>query len=165
VRAGIALGSNLGDRHDNLHRAREAISRLARGRQTIGSAIYETEAIGCEVDAPRFYNAVLEIEYDGSARDLLQQLRTIEEQLGRPTDHPRNRSRTIDLDLLYFGDEQVETPQLHLPHPRLPERRFVLAPLADIRGDLVLPNQKRTVAQLLRHLTDSARVVRAKEQW
>ncbi|MFL6537166.1 MAG: 2-amino-4-hydroxy-6-hydroxymethyldihydropteridine diphosphokinase [Chthoniobacterales bacterium] len=165
MKAGIALGSNVGDRLHNLRRAREAIARLATNGETIGSPIYETEAVNCERDAPPFYNAIVELHYAGSPCELLRHLRTIEAELGRPADHPRNQSRTIDLDLLYFGEEQIDTPELRLPHPRLHERRFVLAPLADIRADLVLPNQSGSVAELLARLDDPARVVRANEQW
>src|SRR5206468_7869618 len=107
-----------GDRLHNLRRAREAIARLATNGETIGSPIYETEAVNCELDAPPFYNAILELDYNGSACELLRHLRTIEAELGRPADHPRNQSRTIDLDLLYFGEEQIDTPELRLPHPR-----------------------------------------------
>jgi 2-amino-4-hydroxy-6-hydroxymethyldihydropteridine diphosphokinase len=165
VRAGIAVGSNLGDRLSNLKSARDAIARLADGANVIASCVYETDAVACEPGASRFYNAVLEIEYAGSARDLLGQLRTIEAQLGRPTKHVRNTSRTIDLDLLYFDDEQLDTSDLELPHPRLHERHFVLAPLADIRPGLVLPNQSCSVGDLLANVRDSARVERAREQW
>lgn len=162
MRAGIALGSNLGDRRANLRRARSEIAKLGG---FISSSVYETAPVGCETGALSFYNAVIEIEYAGSARDLLGQLRATEVSLGRPTNHARNVSRTIDLDLLYFGDEQLDTPELELPHPRLHERRFVLVPLAEIRPELVLPNQSRTVAELLAQLSDSSRVERAKEQW
>lgn len=165
MRAGIALGSNVGHRLWNLRRAREAITGLNNGSELVASAIYETEPIGCEADASPFYNAVVEIDYSGSPFELLRELRSIEEQLGRPANHARNISRTIDLDLLYFADEQLETTELHLPHPRLHERRFVLAPLAQIRPDLVLPKQSVTVAESLAKLRDSTRVVRASEQW
>jgi 2-amino-4-hydroxy-6-hydroxymethyldihydropteridine diphosphokinase len=115
----------------------------------LASGVYETEPIGCEPGAGAFLNVVVEIGYSGSAGDLLHVLRSIEEQLGRPSRHPKNTSRTIDLDILYFGDERLDTPELQLPHPRLRERRFVLQPLADIRPDLVLPGFSTTVAELL----------------
>ena len=164
MRAGVALGSNLGKRLQNLQRARKEIEALSSGA-TAASTVYETEPVNCEADAPSFYNAVIEIEYTGSAPELLRELRGVEERLGRPGDHPRNVSRTIDLDLLYLGDQRSDTPELRLPHPRMRERRFVLAPLADIRAGLVLPNERATVAKLLEHLPELPRVVRASEQW
>lgn len=165
MRAGIALGSNLGHRLSNLLRAREQIARLSSDRELAASPIYETDPVDCESNAPSFYNAVIEIDYAGSPSELLAELRAIEEQLGRPANHARNTSRTIDLDLLYFGDEQIDTPNLRLPHPRLHDRRFVLAPLAEIRPELLLPNETATVAELLATLPESPPVVRASEQW
>lgn len=162
MKAGIALGSNIGDRLANLRRAREEIAKLGA---VIASAIYETEPVGCEASAAPFYNTVLELDYSESARELLRELRETEERLGRPRDHERNVSRRIDLDLLYFGEERIDTPELRVPHPRLHGRRFVLAPLAEIRPELVLPNQTQTVAELLASLPRTERVVRGKEQW
>ena len=98
-------------------------------------------------------------------RGLLKELKKIESSLGRPEDHPRNVSRAIDIDLLYAGDTKIDDEQLHIPHPRMHERRFVLEPLAEIRPDLVLPNQTQTAAALLQNLRDSAGVVRLKDQW
>ena len=165
MKAGIALGSNVGDRLANLRRARQALTTLANGGAGTGSSIWETEAVDCEPNASPFYNAIVEIEYSGSAPELLRELRSIEAQLGRPANHARNVSRTIDLDLLYFGDERLDTPELRLPHPHMHERRFVLEPLAEIRPEFVLPNQTATVSELLAQLPDSPRVVRAREQW
>ena len=142
MRAGVALGSNLGDRLGNLNSARRQISSLANVRPPIfASAAYETEPVACEPGAPKFLNAVMEIGYAGEPEELLRQLRAIESSLGRPPAHARNVSRTVDLDLLYFGEVQVAGADLELPHPRMHERRFVLEPLAEIRPDLMLPAQ------------------------
>ena len=166
MRTAIALGSNLGDRLANLRAARQAIVDLSGVTEPIlASAIYETEPIGCEPGAGRFFNAVFEFEYDGDPVELLKKLSGIEESLGRARDHRRNVSRKIDIDLLYCGERQVESEQLQLPHPRLHLRRFVLQPLADIRPDLVLPNQSKTVRELLAQLDDSSKVLRSNEQW
>lgn len=164
MKAGIALGSNLGDRLDNLRRARDEIRRLSSG-PLAASPIYETAPVDCEPDAPPFLNAVVEIDYTGSALQLLHELRAIEARLGRPADHARNASRMIDLDILYFGAEEIASAELQVPHPRIAQRRFVLAPLADIRPDLILPQQRLTTAELLASLPTSPRVVRANEQW
>lgn len=165
-RAGIALGSNLGDRLSHLKAARERVSRLPGvGPPLLASSVYETEPINCEPNAPEFLNAVMEINYAGSAIDLLHELRCIEAALGRPAMHARNSARTLDLDLLYFGEQTMPGPDLELPHPRLRERRFVLEPLAEIRGNLVLPCETESVAALLRRLPGSPPLLRIASEW
>lgn len=166
MRAGIALGSNVGDPLANLKAARAEIKRITGAAPPISaSRIYETEPVDCEPGARSFLNAVIEIGFDGGASELHAELQEIERQLGRPSDHPRNVSRIIDLDLLYFGDQKIDTPELRLPHPRMDERAFVLQPLADIRPELVLPNQRQSVRELLAALGDTSQLVRAAAQW
>ena len=166
MKAGIALGSNLGDRLTNLRNARAEIAALNDVRPPIrASALYETEPVGCEEGASKFLNAVVEFEYSGDAQDLLRALAAIEKRLGRPAAHARNVSRSIDLDLLYFGDLEIETAELQLPHPRIIDREFVLRPLADISPDLVLPKQTEPVGELLRRLPNSGAVVRIVAEW
>jgi 2-amino-4-hydroxy-6-hydroxymethyldihydropteridine diphosphokinase len=166
MRAGVALGSNLGDRLANLRTARNEIAALSGvGPAIRASAIYETEPVGCETGAVKFLNAAIEFEYAGKGQGLLRELAAIEKLLGRPATHKRNVSRTIDLDLLYFGDLEIETAELQLPHPRLMEREFVLRPLADIRPDLVLPKQTEPVRALLLRLNDAGAVVQFDGEW
>jgi 2-amino-4-hydroxy-6-hydroxymethyldihydropteridine diphosphokinase len=166
MRVGLALGSNIGDRPVNLRAARKAIVDLAGvSGPILSSSIYETEPVDCEPGAEKFFNAVMEIGYDNDPIDLLKKLKAIENSLGRPANHPRNISRKIDIDLLYAGDMIIDNEQLHIPHPRMHLRRFVLAPLAETRPDLILPNQRKTVGELLAALDDPAEVVRAREQW
>ncbi|MEY2562093.1 MAG: 2-amino-4-hydroxy-6-hydroxymethyldihydropteridine diphosphokinase [Verrucomicrobiota bacterium] len=166
MKAGVALGSNLGDRLANLLNARAEIAALNDVRPPIrASAIYETEPVGCEEGASKFLNAALEFEYSGDAQDLLHALAAIEKRLGRPAAHARNVSRSIDLDLLYFGDLEIETAELQLPHPRIIDREFVLRPLADISPELVLPKQTEPVRALLRRLPNSGAVVRVGGEW
>jgi 2-amino-4-hydroxy-6-hydroxymethyldihydropteridine diphosphokinase len=166
MRIAVALGSNLGNRLENLRAARKAIFNLANVKPPIlSSAVYETEPIGCEPGAGKFLNAVVECEYEADPARLLEQLIQIEETLGRKRDHPRNFSRTIDIDLLYCGDQQINDERLQLPHPRLHLRTFVLRPLADIRSDLVLSGEKKTVSNLLADFKDSDAVVRFAESW
>ncbi len=131
----------------------------------LASPLYDTAPIGCEPGAANFLNGVVEIDYDGDAHALLRELRKIESTLGRSPDHQRNASRTVDLDLLYFGALAIATGTLQVPHPRMHERRFVLQPLADIRPELLLPSQTQTVAELLQQLTDTSAVVRSAAQW
>lgn len=163
-RAGVALGSNIGDRLAHLVAARQMIAEFAAG-PLLASAVYETMPIACEPGAGTFLNAVVEVGCDSDAAALLHELRNTEARLGRPSVHPRNISRTIDLDLLYFGDATVNSAALQVPHPRMHERRFVLQPLADIRPDLVLPSQTKTISDLLEELGDTSPVVRAEAQW
>lgn len=166
TRAGIALGSNVGDRLQNLRAARQAISELRNFRAPLlASAVYNTEPVGCDPGCEDFLNAALEIGYGGEARELLQELRAIEARLGRPVAHRRNAPRTVDLDLLYFGDDVISTDELQLPHPRMCERRFVLQPLADVRPELMLPPDGVTVSALLAQLPTAPAVVRFATQW
>lgn len=166
MRVSVALGSNIGDRLANFQATRKAIVDLAGVSAPIfSSSIYETEPVDCEPGAEKFFNAVLEVGYEGDPRNFLSDLKKIESSFGRPADHPRNVSRQIDIDLLYAGDAKIDNERLHVPHPRMHLRRFVLEPLAEIRPDLVLPNQTQTVAELLENLRDSAAVVRLKDQW
>ena len=116
-------------------------------------------------DASKFLNAVVEFDYDGDPGQLLEQLARIEESLGRKRDHQKNVSRTLDIDLLYCGDRQIDNERLQLPHPRMHLRKFVLQPLTDIRPDLILPNQRKTVRQLLAASDESGDVVRLMNTW
>jgi len=171
-RAGIALGSNLGNRLENLRNAREHVRSITGVHPPLfQSAIYETAAVNCEPGAGDFYNATIEIGFEGLAESLFRALQQIEEALGRmPESRTRsgNRlsiSRPIDLDLLYFGEERIDLPQLQLPHPRMIMRRFVLQPLADINPDLQLPDHPATVRELLAGLPPDNSVKRVIERW
>src|SRR5437764_10916127 len=162
----VALGSNFGDRLENLRAARNSILHLPNVKPPIlPSTTYETKPVDCETGAGKFLNAVVEFEYEGDPARLLEQLIQIEEGLGRKRDHPQNVSRTIDIDLLYCGDRRINDERLQLPHPRLHLRTFVLRPLADIRPDLVLSGEKKTVRDLLTDSKDSGAVVRFAESW
>lgn len=166
TKVGVALGSNIGERLANLRNARRDIAKLNAVRPPMrSSAIYETEPVGCERGAGKFFNAAIEFGYEGNVRDLLCELVTIEKMLGRPATRARNVSRTIDLDLLYFGDLEMETPELQLPHPRMGEREFVLRPLADIVPSLVLPKQTEPVSELLLQVPMTEGVVRVAIEW
>jgi len=162
----VALGSNLGDRMENLRAARKEIVALAGVTPPIlSSAIYETDPMGCEPGAGKFLNAVLEFDYDGDPAELLAELRRIEESLGRARNHLRNVSRKIDIDLLYCGNLKIDSEQLQVPHPRMHLRKFVLQPLAKIRPEMVLPDQTKTVRELLAQLGESAKVMRLSDDW
>jgi 2-amino-4-hydroxy-6-hydroxymethyldihydropteridine diphosphokinase len=165
-RAAIAIGSNLGDRLGNLQMARDRIRTLdGVTLPSVQSAIYETSPVDCEAGAQKFYNAVIEIGFEKSADELFEALQEIERALGRERDHRRNVSRTIDLDLLYFGSEERAEPPLQLPHPRMTTRKFVLQPLCDIAPDLRLPGQTKNVGELLAELPEQGRITRLMDTW
>ena len=166
MRTAVALGSNIGDRLETLRAARKAILDLANVKAPIlSSAVYETEPVGCEPGAGKFLNAVVEFEYRDEPARLLEQLIEIEEALGRKRDHRPNVSRTIDIDLLYCGDQRIDDERLQLPHARLHLREFVLQPLVDIRPDLVLPCQKKTIRELLAEVEQSGEAIRFAKDW
>jgi 2-amino-4-hydroxy-6-hydroxymethyldihydropteridine diphosphokinase len=166
MRTAVALGSNLGDRLENLRAARKAMFGLSNMKPPIlSSAIYETEPVDCEPGADKFLNAVIEFDYEGGPASLLEQLMRIEQAQGRRRDHPKNVSRTIDIDLLYCGDHNIEDERLQLPHPRMHLRKFVLQPLSDIRPELILPGQTKTVNELLHEVDESGKLVRFTNEW
>ena len=166
MRTAVALGSNLEDRLENLQAARRQIIQLDEVHPPIlSSGIYETDPVDCERDASKFLNAIVEFDYEGDPVQLLEQLVRIEESLGRKRDHQKNVSRTIDIDLLYCGDRQIDNERLQLPHPRMHLRKFVLQPLTDIQPDLILPNQRKTIRQLLAASDESGDVVRLMNTW
>jgi 2-amino-4-hydroxy-6-hydroxymethyldihydropteridine diphosphokinase len=150
VRAFIGLGSNLGERRVTL---RAAIGRL-RGLPEVEvkgvSSFRETDPVGY-VDQPRFLNGAVELETDLSARSLLGALLELERAFGRDRSAgPPQGPRTLDLDLLLYGDATIDEPLLKVPHPRLHERRFVLEPLAELDPDLEIPGQGSVQALLAR---------------
>ena len=149
-RAGIALGSNLGDRLANLQAARDCLREIATpGEPFLEASNYQTEPQLCPPGSPTFYNSVVELAFTGDAFQLLELTQGIEKMLGRTGAPERNAPRIIDVDLLYFGEEIIDTEALVLPHPRICERLFVLQPLAEIRPELVLPGHTRSIAELL----------------
>jgi 2-amino-4-hydroxy-6-hydroxymethyldihydropteridine diphosphokinase len=143
ARVYIGLGSNLGDREAAL---RGALHLLGDDVVAV-SSFRETDPVGY-LDQPRFLNAAAALETQLQPRALLERLLEVERELGRTRDGPRFGPRTIDLDLLLYGDRVIDEPGLVVPHPRLAERRFVLEPLAELDPDLVVPGRGR-VSDLL----------------
>jgi 2-amino-4-hydroxy-6-hydroxymethyldihydropteridine diphosphokinase len=146
----IALGSNLGDRSENLRLAREQIGapdlRVLRA-----SSIYETAPRDVQ-DQPWFLNQVIECETDLFPRQLLARLQKIERAMGRKRTGVKG-PREIDLDILLFGDAVLKAPELEVPHPRLAERRFALEPLAELVPDKKHPGTRRTMREMLAGVT------------
>ena len=138
ARAYLGLGSNLGDRAAHLQFALDGLAARA-GRVVAISPVYETDPVGGPPQ-PEYLNAVVAIETELSPRDLLGVAKALETEAGREPAAPDNRwgPRPLDIDVLVVGDERVDEPDLVVPHPRIHQRAFVLAPLADVAPDLVV---------------------------
>ncbi len=150
MRAFVGLGSNLGDRELMLRRAVDELDRLPGTELRGVSAFRDTAPVGY-LDQPRFLNAAAELETELSARRLLDELLRIEADLGRDrAQAPPQGPRTIDLDLLLFGESEIREPGLEVPHPRLHERRFALEPLFDLDPALFVPGRGPIEALLAR---------------
>ncbi|HEX9743220.1 MAG TPA: 2-amino-4-hydroxy-6-hydroxymethyldihydropteridine diphosphokinase [Nitrospiraceae bacterium] len=161
----IGFGSNLGDRVDFCDRAVTLLSLLPHSQLIAVSSLYETEPVA-DAGAPGedwFLNGVMQVETDITPQSLLTVCREIERSLGRDPEH-RSGPRTIDLDILLYGDRMFQEQELTVPHPRLHLRRFVLEPLVELEPTLIHPALKQTVSQLLAQLTDRHQVRRINPQ-
>ena len=168
MRTGIALGSNLGDRLAHLRQARAAILALpgVDGASSLTAPVFQTAPVDCTPGSSQFLNSVLEVDCWCDPGVLLLALRAIEARAGRPQNHGFNAPRPLDLDVLYAGETVRQTDELTLPHPRMFQRRFVLAPLSRICPHLILPGQTGTVTAILERLDDDpASVALVGEQW
>jgi 2-amino-4-hydroxy-6-hydroxymethyldihydropteridine diphosphokinase len=148
MRAYLGIGANLGEREQTIRRALAALDAEDGVRVVAVSTLRETEPVGY-LDQPRFLNGAAAVETELSPVELLQRLLAVERGLGRERSGPRYGPRTIDLDLLLYGDQEVEEPGLTVPHPRLAERRFALEPLAELDPELVVPGRGRVSDLLL----------------
>lgn len=163
-RAFIGIGTNLGDRIANYHEALERIGKLRQTRIVRQSSIYETDPVG-DVIGP-FLNGAIEVETEYSADALMNQLLSIERAMGRKrvrmpkgAARVKYKPRIIDLDLLFFNNEMIDTPKLTVPHPRVQERRFVLVPMSELAPALIHPRLNATISELLAGLKSPQRVV------
>ncbi len=149
TRAYVGLGANLGPREVTLLRAVDLLAAVEGVEVVAVSQLRETEPVGV-VDQPVFLNGAVALDTTLTARGLLDSLLAVERELGRVREE-RWGPRTVDLDLLVFGDEVVDEPGLRVPHPRLGERRFALEPLVELDPELVVPGLGR-VSDALDHL-------------
>jgi 2-amino-4-hydroxy-6-hydroxymethyldihydropteridine diphosphokinase len=147
----LSLGSNLGDREKNL---RDAIAELPGAGAQVRrvSSLYETEPVDF-TEQPWFLNCAVEAETELPALDLLRSLRAIELRLGSKKEFAKG-PRLLDIDVLLYGGAMIDTPELQVPHPRMTQRRFVLAPLAELASELRHPSWNATVAGMLAQLDD-----------
>jgi 2-amino-4-hydroxy-6-hydroxymethyldihydropteridine diphosphokinase len=150
MRAFIGVGANLGNREDTIARALELLDEQDGVEVMAVSTLRETDPVGF-LEQPRFLNGAAAVETELAPRGLLERLLAVELVLGRTREGARFGPRTIDLDLLVYGDVQLDEPGLTIPHPRLAERRFALEPLAELDAELVVPG-RGCVSDLLRGL-------------
>ena len=156
ITAYLGLGSNMGNRQDNLDRALNLLSQRLRMGEV--SSIYDTEPVG-NTNQPRFLNLVCQVYTMLAPMELLTLVKGIELKLGR-TPGKSNSPRPIDIDILFYGDQVMETPELVIPHPRLTERAFVLIPMDEIAPDVVHPVNGKTVRELLQQVTEKQGVLK-----
>lgn len=155
----IGFGSNVGNRLDFCDRTVTLLSLLPHSQLTGVSLLYETEPVkdGANPGDAWFLNGVVRLETDIAPRSLLDILREIERSLGRDENN-RSGPRTIDLDILFYGERVIDEPGLTIPHPRLHQRRFVLMPLSELDPLLVHPTRQRSVNQMLAEAVDHSEV-------
>ncbi|HVN19781.1 MAG TPA: 2-amino-4-hydroxy-6-hydroxymethyldihydropteridine diphosphokinase [Dongiaceae bacterium] len=152
----VSLGSNVGDREKNLRSAIQALRLIGRVRSI--SSFYETEPVEF-TKQPEFLNCVVALETPSTPAHLLHQLLDIEKAMGRQRIQKKG-PRTIDLDVVLFGDVAINTPEVIIPHPAMHQRRFVLEPLAEIAPEARHPILKKTVGELLKQLPEGQSVRR-----
>lgn len=140
----IGIGSNLGDKQENIKKALDLLKANGRLSGVIAAPLYKTDPVGC-ADQDWFLNTVACFTTDMSPHDLLGVLMSMEKEMGRVRT-VRWGPRVIDLDILLYGDLKIDFPDLQVPHPRLEERAFVMVPLADLSPDLVMPCGKTSVS-------------------
>jgi 2-amino-4-hydroxy-6-hydroxymethyldihydropteridine diphosphokinase len=158
----VALGSNLGKSREIVHAA-ITHTKLIANHPILQSSIWATTPVDCPPGSPKFLNAVVGFipQENETPESLLKKLQDLEKVFGRTPKTILNEPRPLDLDLIAFGNETRNSPKLILPHPRAHLRRFVLQPLSEIAPELILPGQKKTVAELLAVLPQDETMTRA----
>lgn len=148
----VALGSNVGNREERVLQAVDQMKTFAKVNKI--STLMETDAQGPNQGQPKFINAVVELDTTSSPEAVFAELLKIEENLGRnPSEKSKNKPREIDLDLIVYGNEVVKTDHLTIPHPRMTERQFVMAPLAELNPTWTHPETGQSIQNILKKLT------------
>ncbi len=153
----ISLGTNMGDRTENLKSALLQVSKFSKIIKL--SSIYKTEAVGNE-SQPDFLNAAIELETGLLPYELLERLHSIENEMGRKRE-TKWGPRIIDLDIIFYNDLVIISPNITIPHPHAHQRRFVIEPLAEIAPDFIHPKLNMTISELSGQLSDSKKVIKS----
>ena len=156
----MLLGTNLGNRKENLEKAFQSITKQMVSVEAV-SSLYETEAWG-KIEQPVFLNQVVKVNTNLSPEELLHHIHTIEQKMGRVR-HRKWGERIIDIDILYYHDRIIHTQHLKVPHPGIPHRRFTLVPLCEIAAEAVHPELHKTQQELLNECADPLKVWRWEE--
>lgn len=165
--AAIGLGSNIGDRLAHLHTAISKMEKIVGAKLLAKSTIYETEPVDVpeEFTAIKFLNAVALFDVDLDIEAWSKAIHAIEDDMLRLRREQPHTPRTIDLDLLYFGHVVIDRVHLHVPHPQCTSRKFVCKPLAELRPNLVLPGETKTISEILSGLPLSPEVWPFEDTW
>jgi len=153
----LSLGSNIGDREANLAGAITILEEYPENNNLRSASFYSSDPL-FNTDQPEFLNTVVEINTTFTPFEFLDEIKNIERLLGRPIDHKKNAPRTIDIDILTFGDSFLETEELTIPHPGIPYRRFVLVPFNELAPNYIVPGWKITIEELLYRCMDKSQV-------
>jgi 2-amino-4-hydroxy-6-hydroxymethyldihydropteridine diphosphokinase len=164
---GLALGSNIGDRLTNLITAVKKIEKLPSTRIVDIASVYETEPVDVQPEFKGLYflNTVVIARTEMGLNEMFQNLQSIEREMNGLVRREQNAPRIIDIDIIYFGSVCVDNFRLTVPHPRWYRRRFVVEPLCEVRRELILPGQQKTVYEILSSLPESPKVILYKREW
>ena len=155
----LSLGSNIGDREANLAGAITILGNYHENSDLRSASFYSSKPL-FNTDQPEFLNTVVELKTAFTPFEFLDEIKNVERLLGRPIKYEKNAPRTIDIDILTFGDSFLETDELTIPHPGIPYRRFVLVPFNELAPNYIIPGWKISVKKLLNRCTDNSRVLK-----
>jgi len=155
----LSLGSNIGDREANLAGAITILGEYVENANLKSASFYNSEPL-FNADQPKFLNTVVQLNTTFTPFEFLDEIQNVERLLGRSNNHKKNEPRTIDIDILTFGDSVLETSELTIPHPGIPYRLFVLVPFNELAPNYIVPGWKTTVKELLNHCTDKSKVLK-----
>jgi 2-amino-4-hydroxy-6-hydroxymethyldihydropteridine diphosphokinase len=163
----LSIGSNLGDRLNNLKQVRDRICSLPNIKLLSQSSVYESDPVEVidEYGNMLFLNAILIVDCDNNPEKLLKCFKNIEKEMGRTKSGELNEPRPADIDIIFMEKNQVNTPTLTIPHPRWSERLFVVRPLAELLPDFTAPGESRTIREVLLSLPKSPKVLPLQETW
>ena len=153
----LSLGSNIGDREANLASAITILGEYYQNSDLRSASFYNSQPL-FKTDQPDFLNTVIELKSSFTPFQFLDEIHKTESLLGRPKDRQKNQPRTIDIDILTYGESVLETEQITIPHIGIPFRRFVLVPFCELAPNFMLPGWKKTVKEMLENCVDKSKV-------